>query len=119
MEALRNLTPIQWILFLIAINGAIGGSAAQLTDLFGPVVAHYIITIATFGNTLISAIMAPLSGQGAQIRSVLAMPGVEKISVNGQANSVLATMAVDPAANKIAPTPAAVQEVTATAKAAT
>lgn len=112
-----NLTPLQIIGIVLVINGALIGSAAQLTDLFGPLTAKYIISIASLGNSIFGGIVTLISGQGAQIKNVLAMPGVENISVNKQANAALAAIAVDPTQDKIAPTPAAVQAVTATANA--
>lgn len=114
-----NLTPLQIIGIVLAINGGLIGATAQLTDLFGPMVAKDIVSIASLGNLILGGIITAISGQASQIKNVLAMPGVERISVNSQANAALATIAVDPTANKIAPTPAALQEVTATAKAAT
>lgn len=110
-----NLTPVQIIGLVLVINGALIGSTAQLTDLFGPVAVKYIIAIASIGNSIFGGIITMVTGQGSQIRNVLAMPGVEKISVNGQASPALATLAVDPAQDKIAPTTAAMDKVTATA----
>jgi hypothetical protein len=46
------------------------------------------------------------------------MPGVESITVNSQANKILAQVAVDPTLDKIAPTPAAAAAVNALAKGA-
>lgn len=112
-----NLTPLQIIGIVLVINGALIGSAAQLTDLFGPLTAKYIISIASLGNSIFGGIVTLISGQGAQIKNVLAMPGVENISVGRQANATLAAIAVDPTQNKIAPTDAATQAVIATAKA--
>lgn len=113
-----NLTPLQVIGIILAVNGALTGATAQLTDLFGAVVAKDIVSIASLGSAVLGGIVASISGQGTQIKNVLAMPGVEKISVNGQANATLATIAVDRNVDKIAPTPAAEQAVQATAKAA-
>ncbi len=46
---------------------------------------------------------------------MLAMPGIEKINVNAAANQTLATIAMDPNVDKIAPTPSALATVTKTA----
>jgi hypothetical protein len=54
--------------------------------------------------------------QKAKVQTVEAMPGVEHITVNAQATQVLASMAVDPASPKVAPTPADAAQVTAIAK---
>ena len=111
-----NITPIQWMLIVIAALGAISGGSAQMTDLFGQTVAKDIASAASFLSSIISAILMPLTGQSAQIKSVLAMPGVDKIDVNAQANPTLASIAIDRTVDKIAPTPAALIEVTKTAQ---
>lgn len=119
MKTLQSLTPLQIIGIILIINGVLTGSVNEMTDLLGAVVAKHVVSLAVIGSGICGGFVTMFGGQSSQIRNVLAMPGIEKISVNGQANSALATIAVDPAANKIGPTPAAVQEVTATAKAAT
>lgn len=101
MATLRNLTPIQWLIILLSLNSAVAGATAQLTDLFGANVAHYIVSAVTFANTLLGAFMVPFTGQSAQIRQVLAMPGVENLTINRQANATLAQAAVDPTLSKI------------------
>lgn len=111
-----NLTPLQIIGIVLVINGALIGSAAQLTDLFGPLAAKYIISIASLGNSIFGGIVTMLSSQGAQIKNVLAMPGVDKINVNASASPALAAIAVDPSVDKISPTPAAQNAVEQTAK---
>lgn len=86
-------------------------SSAQLTDLMGPVAAKYIVTIAGLANMILQGIAVSLSTQSAQIKDVAAMPGVERITVNAQASSALATLAVDPAQDKVAPTVTAEADV--------
>jgi hypothetical protein len=113
-----NLTPLQIIGIILAVNGALTGATVQLTDLFGATIAKDIGSIASLGSAILGGIVAAISGQGSQIKNVLAMPGVEKISVNAQANQTLAAIAVDPATDKISPTQAAMATVTQTAKAA-
>lgn len=110
-----NLTPVQIIGIILVINGALIGSASQLTDLFGPVAVKYIIALASLGNSVFGGIITMVTGQGSQIKNVLAMPGVENIAVNGKAGPTLAAIAVDPLQDKIAPTTAAMEKVTATA----
>lgn len=114
---LRNLTPQQWFLVFLAALGVFGGATAQLTELFGAAHAHLIVTASSFLSTLISAIMVPLTGQGALINAVQAMPGVSKIVVNQDANQTLAAVAVDPN-SKVEAAPGAEKAVEATAKAA-
>jgi hypothetical protein len=111
-----NLTPIQIIGLILVVNGALIGSTAQLTDLFGPQVVKYIIAVASLGNSIFGGVITMLTGQGAQIKNVLAMPGVDKITVNANANPTLAAIAIDPTSDKIAPTAAALDKVTAIAK---
>jgi hypothetical protein len=113
-----NLTPTQIIGILLVVNGALIGSAAQLTDLFGAHTTHIIISVASLGNSILGGVVTLFSSQSATIKSVLAMPGVEKVTVNSQANTALASIAVDPASSKIEPTPAAKQAVTEIAKGA-
>jgi hypothetical protein len=111
-----NLTPLQIIGIILAVNGALTGATAQLTDLFGAVVAKDIVSVASLGSAILGGIITSMSGQSSQIRNVMAMPGVEKISVNAQANAALATIAVDPTLAKIEATPAAEAAVTQTAR---
>lgn len=118
MDTLKNMTPLQWLILLLSFNSAVAGATAQLNDLFGAVVAHYIVSGVTFANTLLGAFMVPLGGQSAAIRNVLAMPGVEHVSVNAAANSTLAQAAVDATLGKIAPTPEAKAQVSQIAKGA-
>jgi hypothetical protein len=116
LKMIKNFTPTQWLLLGISTAAFLNASAAQLTEWFGPKVAHDIITAIGFTQGLVSAWAMALTGQSSAIDQVLAMPGVEKIDVNAKANSVLAAKAVDPKVNKIAPTPAAMDVVTETAK---
>lgn len=110
-----KLTPLQIIGIILIVNGALIGSAAQLTDLFGPGTAKIIISVASLGNSIFGGIVTMISGQGAQIKNVLAMPGIDGITVNRQANATLAAIAVDPEQDKIAPTQAAAGAVASTA----
>jgi hypothetical protein len=113
-----KLTPMQIIGIILVVNGALIGATAQLTDAFGAQAVKFIVLFASLGNSIFGGIITMLSGQGSMVRSVLAMPGIENIDVNGQASSALATLAVDPEQKKIGPTEAAMATVTATAKAA-
>jgi hypothetical protein len=113
-----NLNRNQIIAITIALLAVLGGSTAQLTDLFGPAMTKIIIAVSTLGTTALSSVLAVITSQGGQVRDVLAMPGVQKIDVNAAANQTLAQIALDPNVDKIAPTQAALQQVTQTAKAA-
>lgn len=114
MYTLRNITPLQWLGIILIINGALIGSTAQLTDLFGTVATKYIVSIASLGNSIVGGIITFLSGQGSLVKTVAAMPGVQQITVNAAANQTLAQIATsnDPAAAKIEPVPAAAATVT-------
>lgn len=111
-----NLTPLQWIGIVLIVNGAITGSVSELTDLLGASWAKHVISLATIGSAICGGLVTMFGGQSAQVRNVLAMPGVEKITVNTQANATLAQIAVDPALDKIEPVPQASARVTAIAK---
>ena len=113
-----NLNGKQIISIIGAVLSVLMISTVQLTDLFGSGVAKTIVSVAGMGNMILSSVMAVITNQGATVRDVLAMPGVEKITVNSQANQTLSSLAVDPNVNKISPTQAAMADVTATAKGA-
>jgi len=112
-----NLTPLQMMGIALVINGALIGSTAQLTDIMGPHIAHIIVSVASLANSVLGGVVTMFSGQATQVKNVLAMPGVQHIDINAQANSTLAAIAIDPNVDKIAPTPASQQQVTAIAKA--
>ena len=115
-----NLTRNQWFAIVGVILSALMTSTAFLTDTFGPTTAHSIIGAAGFVNMIMNGIVVTLSGQTQQIKDVTAMSGVERITVNAQANQALAAVAVsnDPSAAKVEATPAAEAAVTKTASAA-
>jgi hypothetical protein len=119
METLKSISALGWIGIVILFNSTLLGGASQLADLTLSVITiKIILAAATLANGFLGGLVIMFGGQGAQIKNVLAMPGVERISVNSQANGTLATIAVDPNQSKIAPTPGAQTEVIATAKAA-
>lgn len=105
-----NLTPLQVLGIILAVNGALIGATAQLTDLFGADVAKIIVSVAALGNSVLGGIITAISGQAAQIRNVAAMPGVERISVNTAATPVVAAAAVDPALRNVGATDPATRE---------
>jgi len=111
-----NLNVKQVIAIIVAVLSVLSGSTAQLTDLLGPGAAKVVISMASLAMSVLSSILAVITSQGSTVKDVLAMPGVEKININGQANQTLAAIAIDPKQDKISPTQAARLEVTATAK---
>lgn len=115
---LLNLNGKQVIGIIGALISVLMVSTAQLTELLGPTPAKTIVTIAGLINMFMQSVSVVLTSQGATVKDVLAMQGVEKISVNAQANQTLSAIAVDKTVDKIGPTADAAQAVEATAKGA-
>jgi len=114
-----NLTPLQIIGIILAVNGALTGATAQLTDLFGATVAKDIVSIASLGSAMLGGIITSMSGQAAQIRNVAAMPGVSRVLIDASANQNVAQVAVDPTQPRVgATTPDARVALQTTAKGA-
>jgi len=111
-----NITRNQWFLIVGTILSAIVTSTAYFTDMFGPTVAKEIVGTAGFLNMILSGIAVAFAGQGQTVKDVLAMPGVDGLTVNKNANQTLASIAMDPTQDKIAPTPADASKVDQTAK---
>lgn len=112
---LKSLTPAQWFAIIMAILGVLGGATAQLNDLFGPKLAHSIVTASSLLTTVMSALLVPLTGQSAQLKAVNSMPGIDQVIVNKNANQTLAAITVDPN-TKFEASPEAQKVVEATAK---
>lgn len=112
-----NLTTVQKIALAVAILSflAAGGSATDLVAVFGSPAAKMIASVSSLGAGIGGIIVAFLTGQGATVRMVQDMPGVEKIVVNRQANATLAQLAVDAAQPKIEAVPSDEAQVTRTA----
>lgn len=110
-----NLNFNQIVAITIAVLGVLAASTVQLTDLFGPMAAKTVISVATLLTSVLSAILAAITGQGSMVRGVQDMPGVEKIVVNSEANKTLAQLAVDPQQPKIEAAPEDLRVVKATA----
>ena len=108
---IKNLTTPQIFGIILIALGAVGTSTAQLDVLFGVQATKIIVSACTFGSTVIGAVLAFVTGQGAQVQSVLNMPGVEGIKVNKEANQTLAAMAVDPTQPNIGAASPAIREV--------
>lgn len=118
-----NLTPLQIIGIILAVNGALTGATAQLTDLFGAIVAKDIVSVASLGSAILGGVITAMSGQASQIRNVAAIQGDDgkpavRINVNANAGGALAAAAVDPIQKNIgASSPEAQSALIATAKA--
>ena len=113
---MQNLNIKQILSIIGAILSVLMVASAQLTDIFGATAAKSIVSVAGLGNLCIQSIMTAWSSQNSTVKEVAAMPGVERITVNAQANQVLSAIAVDPTVNKIAPTPQSMDVVEAKAK---
>lgn len=111
-----NIQPKQWIRIVSTVNGSLITGAAFFNQLFGDAMTLNIIAVLGLGQIVMSSLDTALSGQAGLVKDVLAMPGVEKISVNEKANPILAAVAVDPTVDKIAPIPSAQDIVTQTAR---
>ena len=115
---LSNLTSAQKMTLVGIVISAFAGSAAQFTPIFGSVIATDVASVASFLGPIVNGFLFVMTGQGAQLQNVAAMPGVERVSINAQANSVIATAATDPAQPKIGPSSPDVRStLVATAKA--
>jgi hypothetical protein len=63
---------------LIAVLGVLMASTAQLNDLFGPPLAHSIVSVAGLLNAIIASILAVLSGNVAMLKNVVASPALNE-----------------------------------------
>lgn len=104
-----NLNRNQILAITIAVLAVLMASTAQLTDLFGHAMAQNIISAAGIVNGMLSGVLAIVTGQAGMVKDVRAMPGVETIQVNAQANPTLAAIAVDPKEPKVGGTTPQVQ----------
>lgn len=116
METLKNLTLVQWIGIVIGLNSLLMGATPQLTVLFGATAVPIIVAVATLGNGALGVFVTVIGGLGTQAKNVMA--DGSSIAVGPNASPALATLAMDPAQNKISPAPGAVAAVAAIAKAA-
>lgn len=113
-----NLTFNQKVAIILVALGVLttGGTAADLATLIGPGYAKLVTAAANMAQTFLAGFLAVVTGQGSLIKDVRSMPGVEKITVNAQANPTLAAIAMDPNEHKIEPTLEDADAVEATSK---
>lgn len=117
-----NLNGKQIISIIMAVLGVLMIAKSQLTPMFGPDIAEYIVNAAGLVNMMLASVMAAITGtlpQDQQVKQVLEMPGVERLRVNKNASPELAVLAMDPNINKISPTDEARTAVAAIAATAT
>lgn len=98
----------------LVVLGVMTASTSQMTEIFGVTTAKYIISIAGLLMSTLAGIQGVISSQGSLVKDVQAMPGIESIQVNKQANATLAALAIDPS-TKVEIKPGAEQAVNATA----
>lgn len=113
-----NLNGKQIISIIGAVLSVLMISTSQLTDLFGAGTAKTVVSVSGLVNLILQSIMTALTSQGQTFLDTKAMPGVENIQINAQANKALATLAVSPEDNKVSIKPGDAQAVAATAKVA-
>lgn len=111
-----ELTLSQKLTISTGVVGAATSAFGALNSIMTPTEALVGTVLLGFTSACLGVIGTVLSSQGAQIKAVAAMPGVERITVNADANTTLAGLAVDKNQDKVAPTPAAEQAVAQTAK---
>ncbi len=118
MQTLKNLTLLQWLGIIVLFNGVVLGGTTQLTTLFGAHITDMMVAVAGLGNLFFGGLITMFGGSSAMVKTVAAMPGVEAITVNANANQALAQIAVSnaPDSAKVEPIPTAVARVAATAK---
>lgn len=94
---MNNITGKQWLQILgSAISGLITG-AALLQTLLGQDLALKAVAILGVANIILGSVVTSISGQAQLIKDVAAMPGIEKITVNQNANQTVAQVAVSSA----------------------
>lgn len=104
-----NVTRNQWFAIVILLLTVLTGGSAQLTDLIGPYATKLVISFSTLATGFLAGAQIILTGQAQQVRDVAAMPGVDRINLNAQANYAAASVAVDPAQTKVGATTPAVR----------
>jgi hypothetical protein len=106
-----NITAKQWVQIVQGIIGGLVTGAALMQTLMGQDLTIKIVAGLGILNIIVSAIAAPFTGQGATIKEVAAMPGVERVSINATANQTVAAIAIDPAQQKVGATDPQTREV--------
>lgn len=105
----------QILAIILAVLGVLTISTAQLTDLFGAKLAHTIGALAGLISSILASVLAVITGNASMLKSVAALPGVDKVSINTQASAAVAAVAVDPQQPKVGATSAvdrpALQEI--------
>lgn len=107
---MMNLNTKQILAIILAILSVMSGSTAQLTDLLGAGAAKAVISMSSLAMSVISSVLAVLTSQDKIVKEVAAMPGVQRIDINENANQTLAAIATDPMQPKVGATTPMVRE---------
>lgn len=111
-----NIQPKQWFAIISGFVSSMITGAALLNPLFGETLALKIVAVLGITNLALNSVQTAVTGQAALIKDVANMAGVEKITVNEKANPTLASVAVDPTVDKVAPTRQDMDTVSQTAR---
>lgn len=98
---LKNITQTQWVAFVIGGSSFIGGATAQLTTLFGAMVANDIASGCALISGLAGVFLMATTGQSSMVQQVGAIIGTDgrpavRVNVNANAPSSVAAVALDP-----------------------
>jgi hypothetical protein len=103
MNAIKNLTVLQWIGIVLLVNSVLTSSTNEMKDLLGAVWATHAVSLATIGSGICGGLVTMFGGISSQASNVAALPGVDRILVNRNANATLSALAVDHDQPKIGP----------------
>lgn len=106
-----NITRNQWIAIAVLVLSVNMGATAQLTDLFGPHIAKIVVSLSSLGSSILAGVQLILGGSAQLVKDAAALPGVEKITVNADANVALATVATSADQPKVGASSPEVREV--------
>jgi hypothetical protein len=99
-----GITYKQWFQIVSGINGSLITGAALLQTLFGQALTIQIVAGLGIFGIILNSVGAAVSGAdspGTQIKSVAALPGVDRVLVDATAINGVAAAALDPAQPKI------------------
>jgi hypothetical protein len=115
-----NFTFQQKLTMAMGFVGAATSAFGALNPIMTSTEALIGTVIFGFASACLAVVATVTSSQGSQIKAVAAMPGVEKVLVNANANVTTAQIAVSGAADseKVEAIPSAVSAVAQTAKGA-
>jgi hypothetical protein len=109
-----GLTSKQWFQIISGSISSFITAGAMFTSLFGEANTLKIIACLGLANIVLSSVGAVLSGPDSaatQIKSVTALPGVDRVLVNAAATDGVAAAAIDPLQPKVGAVTPAVREV--------